>query len=129
MNPKHLTTLAALAAISIVTTAWVLRTSAPTVASDRRGENVVPSLLAKANDITGVAVREGADTLTIERRNNRFVAAESGYPIKTDAVSDVVDEGRVHPASRLVQEDHGRVGDEHVGQLEQLALTVGQRSG
>jgi Domain of unknown function (DUF4340) len=90
MNPKHLTTLAAVAAISIVTTAWVLRTSAPTVASDRRGENVVPSLLAKASDITGLSIRDGADTFVIERRDNRFVASDSGYPVKTDAVGDAI---------------------------------------
>lgn len=90
MNTKHLTTLAALAAFSVAATALVLRTSAPTVASDRRGERVVPSLIAKANDITGISIRDGADTLAIERRDNRFVAADSGYPVKTDAVRDVV---------------------------------------
>jgi hypothetical protein len=90
MNAKHLTTLAALAAISVGLTAWVLQTSAPTVASDRRGETVVPSLAAKANDLTGLSIRDGAGTLAIERRDNRFVAADSGYPIKTDAVRDVV---------------------------------------
>jgi Domain of unknown function (DUF4340) len=90
MNPKHLTTLAALAAISILTTAWVMRTSAPTVASDRRGEVVVPSLLAKASDIVGLSIRDGADTFVIERRDNRYVASDSGYPVKTDAVGEVI---------------------------------------
>ena len=90
MNAKHLTRLAALAAISVGVTAWVLQTTAPTVASDRRGETVVPSLLAKANDITGISIRDGTGTLTIERRDNRFVTADSGYPIKTDAVRDIV---------------------------------------
>jgi hypothetical protein len=90
MNAKHLTTLAVLAAISVGVTAWVLQTTAPTVASDRRGETVVPSLVAKANDITGLSIRDGTGTLTIERRDNRFVTADSGYPIKTDAVRDIV---------------------------------------
>jgi hypothetical protein len=90
MNVKHLSTLAVVAAISIAATAWALRTSTPTVASDRRGETVVPSLMAKANDITGLSIRDGADTLAIERRDNRFVASDSGYPVKTDAVRDVV---------------------------------------
>jgi hypothetical protein len=90
MNPKHLKTLAALAALSIAATAWVLRTSAPTVASDRRGESVVPSLLAKASDITALSIRDGADTFVIERRDNRFVASDSGYPVKADAVGDVI---------------------------------------
>ena len=90
MNTKHLTALAVVAAVSVAVTAWTLRTSAPTVASDRRGERVIPSLLDKRNDITGLSVRDGADTLTIERRDNRFVAADSGYPVKLDAVRDVV---------------------------------------
>src|ERR1700730_16319203 len=90
MNAKHLSILAVLAAVSIAATALVLRTSAPTVASDRRGENVVPSLLAKANDITALSMRDGADTFVIERRDNRFVAADSGYAVKTDAVGDVI---------------------------------------
>src|SRR5262249_20684449 len=90
MNMHHLTTVIGLAAVSVATTAWVLRSSAPTVASDRRGETVIPSLLAKANDISGLSVREGANTLAIERRGNRFVASDSGYPVKTDAVRDVI---------------------------------------
>ena len=90
MHSNHLKTLAALAAISIAITAWVLRTSAPTVASDRRGESVVPSLLAKAKDITGLSIRDGGDTFVIERRDNGFVASDSGYPVKNDAVGDVV---------------------------------------
>ena len=90
MNAKHLTTLAVLAAVSAAATAWALRTSAPTVASDRRGESVIPGLTAKANDITGIIIRDGADTLAIERRDNRFVVADSGFPVKTDAVRDVI---------------------------------------
>lgn len=111
MNPKHLKTLAALAAISIAATAWVLRTGAPTVASDRRGESVMPSLAAKANDITGLSIRDGTGALVIERRDNRFVAADSGYPVKTDAVSDLV----ASSASLTFQEartrDPARYGD------------------
>jgi Domain of unknown function (DUF4340) len=90
MNGKQLTILAVVAAICVAATALVLRTSAPTVASDRRGESVVPGLVGKANDITAITVHEGADTLSIERRGNGFVAAQSGYPIKTDAVRDLV---------------------------------------
>jgi hypothetical protein len=90
MNPKHLTPLAVLAAASILATAWVLHASTPTVASDRRGETVIPTLLAKANDITGLVIRDSSGTLAIERRDNRFVAADSGYPIKTDTIRDIV---------------------------------------
>jgi len=111
MNTKHLTTLAALAAVSVAATAWALRTSAPTVASDRRGERVVPSLKDKANDITGLAIRDGADTLTIERRDNRFVAADSGYPVKIDAVRDVVASSADLSFEEARTSDPARYGD------------------
>lgn len=111
MNLKHLVTLAALAAISIATTAWVLRSSAPTVASDRRGESVVPSLLAKANDITAISIRDGADTFVIERRDNRFVASDSGYLVKTDAVSDVVASSAGLTFQEARTSDPARYGD------------------
>src|SRR5260370_6067770 len=111
MNAKHLTTLAALAAVSIAATAWVLQTSAPTVASDRRGETVVPSLAAKANDITSLSIRDGAGTLAIERRDNRFVAADSGYPIKTDPVRDVVASSADLSFQEARTSDPARYGD------------------
>ncbi len=111
MKTQHLTTLAVVAAISVAATAWVLQTSAPTVASDRRGEVVVPSLVAKANDITGLSVRDDAGTLAIERRDNRFVAADSGYPIKTDAVRDVVASTAELAFEESRTADPGRYGD------------------
>jgi hypothetical protein len=111
MNAKHLTTLAVLAAISVGLTAWVLQTSAPTVASDRRGETIVPSLAAKANDLTGLSIRDGAGTLAIDRRDNRFVASDSGYPIKTDAVRDVVASSAELSFQEARTSDPARYGD------------------
>ena len=111
MKPKHLTTLAAVAAISIITTGWVLRTSAPTGASDRRGESVIPSLLAKGSDITGLSIRDGADTFVIERHDNRFVASDSGYPVKTDAVGDVVASSGSLTFQEARTSDPARYGD------------------
>ena len=111
MNAKHLTALAVLAAISVAATALVLRTGAPTVASDRRGEGVVPSLKTRANEITGLSVRDGADPLMIERRNNRFVVADSGYPIKTDAVSDLVASSAELSFEESRTSDPARYGD------------------
>src|SRR5215475_9639821 len=90
MNPKHLTILAAVAATSLALTAWVIHTSAPTVTSDRRGEYVAPSLLAEARDVTELSIRDDAGKFVIERRDNRFVASDSGYPVKTDAVGEVI---------------------------------------
>jgi hypothetical protein len=114
MNAKHLTPLAVLAAISVAATAWVSHTSPATVASDRRGEPVIPALFARATaeaemadaktseekakiraktpdlDITGIAVRDSAGTVAIELRGNRFVAADSGYPIRMDTIREIV---------------------------------------
>src|SRR5262249_37612147 len=111
MNTKHLTTLAVLAAVSIAATAWVLRTSAPTMASHRRGEMVVPSLVAKATDITGLSIRDSVGTLAIERRDNHFVTADSGYPIKTDAVRDVVATSAELSFQEARTSDPARYGD------------------
>jgi hypothetical protein len=111
MNTKHLTTLAVLAAVSVAVTAWVLRTSAPTMASDRHGETVIPSLVAKANDITSLSIRDSAGILAIERRDNRFVAADSGYPIKTDAVRDVVASSAELSFQEARTSDPARYGD------------------
>jgi hypothetical protein len=111
MNAKHLTPLAVAAAVSVAATAWALHTSSPTVASDRRGETVVPSLLAKANDITGISVRDSGGTITVERRNNRFVAVDSGYPIKTDTIRDVVASSAELAFQESRTSDPNRYGD------------------
>ena len=111
MKAKELTALAVVAVVSVLATAWVLRTGAPTVASDRRGERVAPVLMTKANDTTGITVRDGSGTLAIERRDNRFVAAESGYPIKTDAVRDIVASAAELTFEEARTRDPARYGD------------------
>ena len=90
MTAGQLKILAVLAAACVAATAAVLHTGTANIASDRRGERVIPGLADKANDITGVTVREAADMIAIERRNGGFVAADSGFPVKADAVRDLV---------------------------------------
>ncbi len=90
MNMRQLTLLAVLAAVSVAVTAGVLRTGAASIASDRRGQPVLPALAAQANEITGLVVRQGADPLSIERKDAGFVAADSGFPVKSDAVRDLI---------------------------------------
>ncbi len=90
MNRRQLTILALLAAVSVGATAVVLRTSTAGIASDHRGERVLPGLIDKTNQITGVVVRQGTDTLAIERRDTGFVAADSGFPVKADTVRDLI---------------------------------------
>ena len=90
MNTRQLTVLAVLAVVSVGATMAVLRSGTAGVASDRRGERVLPELDAKANEITGLLLREGGDTISIERKNAAFVTAEAGFPVKTDAVRELV---------------------------------------
>lgn len=111
MNPKHLTPLAVLAAVSVVATAVTLHTGTPTIASDRRGEPVLPQVLAKGNDITAVSIRDGNGTLTLERRGNHFVAADSGYPVKTDTIRDLVSSSATLAFEESRTDDPQRYGD------------------
>ena len=111
MDSRQLVILSLLAAASVGATAAVLRTGAPTIASDRRGEKVLPVLMARANDITALTVREGADTLAIDRRGYAFVAADSGYPVKTDAVRDLVASSAELSFEEARTSDPARYGD------------------
>lgn len=111
MNPKHLTPLAVLAAVAVVATAVTLHTGTPTIASDRRGESVLPLVLAKGNDITAVSIRDHNGNLALERRGNRFVAADSGYPVKTDAIRDLVASTATLAFEESRTDDPQRYGD------------------
>jgi hypothetical protein len=63
MKPRGLAVLGVLAVLSVAATAAVLRTGTPTIASDRRGELVMPGLADKANDISGLTIHQDGDTL------------------------------------------------------------------
>ncbi len=90
MNARQLTVLGGIAAVCVVATAAVMHTTATAVPSDHRGEPVVPSLRSRAGELTGITIRDGADTFAIERHGSEFVAADSGFPIRLDAVREVV---------------------------------------
>jgi hypothetical protein len=111
MNARQLIVLAGLAIVSIVATAVVMKTGATTVASDRRGEAVVPTLRSRANELTGLTVRDGDATITVERRDNRFVATESGYPVKLDPVRDIVTSSAELGFEEARTSDPARYGD------------------
>jgi hypothetical protein len=111
MNARQLIVLAGLAIVSVVATAAVMKTSATIVASDRRGEAVVAALRTRANELTGLTVRDGDATMAIERRDNRFVAAESGYPVKLDPVRDIVTSSAELGFEEARTSDPARYGD------------------
>jgi len=111
MNTRQLGILAVIAALSVGATALALRTGTRTIASDRRGELVVPGLLDKANGLTGLVFRQGNDPITIEKRGSGFAVGpnETGFPVKTDLVRDLVtglielrfEEARTNDPARL----------------------------
>jgi Domain of unknown function (DUF4340) len=111
MNARQLIVLAGLAIVSVVATAAVMKSGATTVASDRRGEAVVPALRTRANELTGLTVRDGDTTMAVERRDNRFVAAESGYPVKLDTVRDIVTSSAQLGFEEARTSDPARYGD------------------
>jgi len=126
MNPKHLTPLAAVAVLSVAATAVTLNNGTATIGSDRRGETVLPSLLAKANDITALSIRDQTGTFAIERQNPSrcasiaaepqslrpcFVAVDSGYPVKVDLISDLVSSSETLTYEESRTSDPQRYGD------------------
>ncbi len=111
MNARQLIVLAGLAIVSVVATAAVMKSGATTIASDRRGEAVVPALRTRANELTGFTVRDGDTTMAVERRDNRFVSAESGYPIKLDAVREIVTSSAELDFEEARTSDPARYGD------------------
>jgi Domain of unknown function (DUF4340) len=90
MNARQLIVLGGVAAISVAATAAVVHSTATAVPLDHRGEAVVPALRSRAGEFTGITIRDGADTFTIERRGSEFVAADSGFPVRLDALREVV---------------------------------------
>jgi hypothetical protein len=90
MNARQLTVLGGIAAVCVIATVAVLHTTATAVPTDHRGEAVVPALRNRAGELTGITIRDGADTFNIERRGSEFVAADSGFPVRLDAVREVV---------------------------------------
>lgn len=90
MNAKQLVVLAAAAVIAIGATAVTLRTSPQNIASDRRGERVFPDLLARANDVTTISIRDDDRTFTVERRGDGFFDKDSGYVARGESFRDLV---------------------------------------
>src|SRR5215467_6806055 len=68
--------------------------------------------------------RAGCDHRAIVHDHDRITQAHNEIHVVLD---DQVDQRRVHPARRLVEQHDLRIGDQHVGELKQLALAVRQR--
>jgi Domain of unknown function (DUF4340) len=111
MNARQLTVLGGIAAVCVAATAAVLHTTATAVPTDRRGEPVVPSLRTRAGELTGLTIRDGADTFTIERRGNEFVAADSGFPVRLEPLREVVTQSAALAFNEARTADPARYGE------------------
>ena len=90
MKAKGLGVLAVVTLAALAGATAVLRTNPTTVVSDKRGQVVFPSLATKGAEITSIEIKDGDRSIVVERKDNGFVAAGSGYPVKLDAVRDLV---------------------------------------
>lgn len=90
MNAKQLAVLAVAAVVAVGATAVTLRTSPQNIATDRRGERVFPDLLARANDVVTISIRDDDRTFTVERRGDGFFDKDSGYPARPESFRDLV---------------------------------------
>jgi hypothetical protein len=110
MNARQLIVLAGLAIVSVAATAAVMKTNATTVASDRRGEAVLPALRSQANELASLTIRDGNTTFAVERRDNNFVS-DAGYPVKLDTVREVVTSSAELGFEESRTSDPARYGD------------------
>src|SRR5215472_13992583 len=93
---------------------------------------VVADLLRRARDHRVPVVEDGHLIAQAHHELHVVLHDEERGPLPVqlaDPLRDGADQGRVHPAGRLVEQDDLRAGDQHVGQFQQLALAVGERLG
>jgi hypothetical protein len=89
MNLKQTGILAVVAAAAVFATAMSQRNATQGFATDKRGDALFPSMVGKLNDVVSVTIRDHEKTFTVEKRDDGFVAKESGYPVKADLFRDL----------------------------------------
>lgn len=121
MTLRQLSIVATLAFISMVAVNFLSPTATKQLAADRRGEPIVPILLTRANDITSLRIRTGKSVMQIDKKDDGFVDKETGFPVKTDTLHDIIsgtaaltfEETRTSDPSRfseLALSDEGELG-------------------
>ncbi|MFA5950563.1 MAG: DUF4340 domain-containing protein [Hyphomicrobium sp.] len=87
MQPQHFAALASAAAVSLVTALAVYTSHAPWVGNPAGGGKLLPSLAARTQDITSIAITQGGKTLTLERKGDRWSLRErDGFPASNDKI-------------------------------------------
>jgi Domain of unknown function (DUF4340) len=121
MTKRQLGILAALTFICSLAVAFLSPTATKQLATDRRGERVMPILLTRANDIARLHMRTGKLTMDIDKKGDGFIDKDSGFPIKIDTLRDVIsgtaaltfEEARSNDPSRysdMALADEGELG-------------------
>jgi Domain of unknown function (DUF4340) len=89
MTTRSFLALAGLTVLAVIAAGVVSTTSTGGGAIAARGEALLPGLVDKANSIAEITVETEDSTTTIRRDDGRFVDA-SGYPVRPEAVRDLV---------------------------------------
>jgi hypothetical protein len=90
MNTKQVAAHGVIALVAVSLTSYTYSVSPQLNTSDRRGVVVFPELVAKANDIATISIRDKDRTITIERNEKGFFDKDSKYPVKPELFRDLV---------------------------------------
>lgn len=116
MNARYVIVLGCAAVVAVAATAFTLRVGPQDIAADRRGETVFPGLLARANDVATISVRDSEKTFTVERRDGGFFDQASRYPVRPEAFRDVVAGATTLAFEEAKTSDPARYGDLGLGE-------------
>jgi hypothetical protein len=111
MNMKHVLVLACVAAAAVAGTVLTRPGSPERISGDKRGVAVFPGLLAKANSVASISVRDSQKTFTVVNTGKDFVEKESRYTVKDDIYRDLVGATASLTYEEAKTEDEKRYGD------------------
>lgn len=91
MTTKSLSILIALTVIiAAIATVVVVRNRAA-VTADRQPQHLFPSLAARVNDVAGIRLQQGTESLTITRSGEQWLVEKlGGYPAKFESVKELI---------------------------------------
>lgn len=111
MNTKHVLVLACVTAIAVAGAVLTRPSSPERISGDKRGVAVFPGLLAKANSVASISVRDSKGTFTVVNTGKGFFEKDSNYPVKDDIYRDLVGATASLTYEEAKTEDDKRYGD------------------
>ena len=118
MDTKQVSILGVVAAAALALTAYTYSTSPQRFAGDKRGAPVFPGLVAKANDIASISIRDTGRTFVVERTDKGFFEKDSSYPVKPMLFRDLVGNAVTLSFEEAKTADEKRYGDLGLGDPE-----------